>query len=237
MKCPVCFERFTTPIYQCVNGHSVCAKCKSKLTHCPSCKGVYLGTRNYDLESVIARTIFPCSNTDAGCIENLSGDNLKNHEKSCIYRRYECTLCQLWDGRSFELRRHFKETHPGNYYENKSLSFWYTVKKDVPVTEFLVWAFREAFLCKQAVRNGMVYWIVRFLGDYSNACKFSYEIHVKMKSSPNKNFRMSEICSDDLTCDEDIIKKGLCIAMLTSTYQTYKDVENKVHWDINIYTK
>ena len=47
-KCPVCYERLSSrpgPVYQCEEGHLVCARCgdRSKVVHCPVCRGEMLG--------------------------------------------------------------------------------------------------------------------------------------------------------------------------------------------------
>ena len=38
LECPVCMDFFTPPIYQCVNGHSLCAYCSDRNTTCPECR-------------------------------------------------------------------------------------------------------------------------------------------------------------------------------------------------------
>ena len=35
LECPVCMEIARPPIYQCEEGHIICAKCKPLLTNCP----------------------------------------------------------------------------------------------------------------------------------------------------------------------------------------------------------
>lgn len=35
LECPVCMEISRPPIYQCEEGHIICAKCKPLLTNCP----------------------------------------------------------------------------------------------------------------------------------------------------------------------------------------------------------
>lgn len=46
---------FEGRILQCSQGHAVCEACQVKLSECPHCRGVYVGTRNYVLEAVIAK--------------------------------------------------------------------------------------------------------------------------------------------------------------------------------------
>ena len=57
-ECPVCLVEMIPPtkIFQCINGHSLCEKCKDNVTTCPSCR-VSLGgnamSRNILAESLI----------------------------------------------------------------------------------------------------------------------------------------------------------------------------------------
>lgn len=55
LLCPVCMVVFEGRILQCSQGHAVCEACQLKLSECPHCRGVYVGTRNYVLEAVIAK--------------------------------------------------------------------------------------------------------------------------------------------------------------------------------------
>lgn len=55
LLCPVCMVLYEGRILQCSQGHAVCEACHQKLTECPHCRGVYVGTRNYVLEAVIAK--------------------------------------------------------------------------------------------------------------------------------------------------------------------------------------
>ena len=41
LECPVCMEISRPPIYQCEEGHIICATCKPILTQCPSCSNAY----------------------------------------------------------------------------------------------------------------------------------------------------------------------------------------------------
>ena len=41
LECPVCMDISRPPIYQCEEGHIICATCKPLLTQCPHCAKVY----------------------------------------------------------------------------------------------------------------------------------------------------------------------------------------------------
>lgn len=53
--CPVCMMTYENRIMQCSQGHSVCERCYSLLTQCPTCRSIFTGARNYALEDVVAK--------------------------------------------------------------------------------------------------------------------------------------------------------------------------------------
>lgn len=44
LECPICFELSRPPIYQCPEGHIICSECRPRVTRCPVCRFVFLGT-------------------------------------------------------------------------------------------------------------------------------------------------------------------------------------------------
>lgn len=52
IECPICFEIMRANIYLCYTGHSLCAKCKTKTSRCPTCISPYHNSRNYALEAL-----------------------------------------------------------------------------------------------------------------------------------------------------------------------------------------
>ena len=57
LDCPICLEDFVSgsPIYQCPNGHLLCAFCHNRFSLCPQCNVKTAEIRNRALESVIDR--------------------------------------------------------------------------------------------------------------------------------------------------------------------------------------
>lgn len=55
LDCPICLEDFVSgcPIYQCHNGHLLCALCHTRFTLCPQCNVKTTDIRNRALESLI----------------------------------------------------------------------------------------------------------------------------------------------------------------------------------------
>ena len=59
-ECPVCFEDMKPPIkiYNCTNGHLICADCKDRVTMCTNCREPYMG-RATAVEQML-RQMFNC---------------------------------------------------------------------------------------------------------------------------------------------------------------------------------
>ena len=59
-ECPVCFEDMKPPIkiYNCTNGHLICADCKDRVTVCTNCREPYMG-RATAVEQML-RQMFNC---------------------------------------------------------------------------------------------------------------------------------------------------------------------------------
>lgn len=81
LLCPVCMVVYEGRILQCSQGHAVCEACQLKLTECPHCRGVYVGTRNYVLEAVIAKLKL-LRNTDNTINWGDKNDDIQGETKS-----------------------------------------------------------------------------------------------------------------------------------------------------------
>lgn len=57
---------------------------------------------------------FPCIYDKKGCIENLTLDQVAEHERVCPYRNVSCLLNCMWQGPVTELREHFETSHDRN---------------------------------------------------------------------------------------------------------------------------
>eukprot|EP00242_Pyramimonas_sp_CCMP2087_P016115 CAMPEP_0198220822 /NCGR_PEP_ID=MMETSP1445-20131203/80834_1 /TAXON_ID=36898 /ORGANISM="Pyramimonas sp., Strain CCMP2087" /LENGTH=141 /DNA_ID=CAMNT_0043898729 /DNA_START=25 /DNA_END=447 /DNA_ORIENTATION=+ len=89
VTCPVCEEICPPPTKQCANGHLVCTGCIEKLPVpkiCPSCR-VSLDhmSRNLTAEQMCASLLVPCSLKDAGCMQQVTYEDLKAHVETCDF--------------------------------------------------------------------------------------------------------------------------------------------------------
>lgn len=114
-ECPVCYHAVLPPIYQCPEGHLVCADCRPKLSGtCPECRAELGKIRNLALEKVAKSVAFPCINAESGCTTVTRYDQKERHEKECEFRLLSCPhpgeRC-VWLGPVKELIAHLHGTH------------------------------------------------------------------------------------------------------------------------------
>uniref|UniRef100_A0A2P2HXU1 Cysteine and histidine-rich protein 1 homolog n=1 Tax=Hirondellea gigas TaxID=1518452 RepID=A0A2P2HXU1_9CRUS len=129
--CTVCLDLPKTTVYQCSNGHLMCAGCfnhvmadariKDDAPTCPNCR-VELSrsvcTRNLAVEKAVSELPAEC----AHCGENFSRNSLDNHEaKLCPNRPATCQYSIIgcsWNGHEKDLTEHEAEckqpTLPGS---------------------------------------------------------------------------------------------------------------------------
>lgn len=113
-NCPVCWELMATPIYQCQEGHPICAKCRDNLRRmeCPTCRSYGLDARCLVLEQFATKTERKCPN-ECGVVAPIS-KLLGDHKKECAKgERYSCIAgCKDYTAKSVaELIKHTKENH------------------------------------------------------------------------------------------------------------------------------
>ena len=97
LLCSVCQEEMRDgPVYCCVNGHNVCAKCKTKgnLEWCPECRDERIDGRNRFAEQCLISLqkdrLLPCQNKLNGCGGLGLLEDLRLHEAMCVFREMQC---------------------------------------------------------------------------------------------------------------------------------------------------
>lgn len=123
LECPVCFLVPKGKILACSNGHKICESCHKKLKTVTHAKKCPLGGCDYsnpphrirDLEAIVENSDVKLSCSQSGCKEEMTRQDLKNHEARCKYRKVPCpkTNCQ-------EMIR-FKDiwSHMNKYHKDK----------------------------------------------------------------------------------------------------------------------
>jgi hypothetical protein len=91
LECNVClYVPYSSPIYQCDNGHLLCKECYKKLSYCPCCRALLSKIRNRFAEKVQDKIPMKCKFAGYGCKEILPRKDLPSHAKECVYREVVC---------------------------------------------------------------------------------------------------------------------------------------------------
>ncbi|KAJ0260594.1 E3 ubiquitin-protein ligase SINA-like 7 [Hirschfeldia incana] len=117
LDCPICFEPFTIPIFQCDNnGHLACSSCCPKLSNkCPACASPIGDKRCRPMESVLESAFTPCPNAEMGCTKNVSYGKEPTHVKECSFSLCSCPVLNCpYSGPYKNLSDHYCLTHPDN---------------------------------------------------------------------------------------------------------------------------
>ncbi|KAK7872788.1 hypothetical protein R5R35_011913 [Gryllus longicercus] len=110
VECPVCYETMSNT-QMCVNGHTVCTRCREQLSNCPLCSKSFGNTRNLLAENVSELLAFKrCCNSQRGCKQFLPEKDCKKHEEGCAFRLYACKECKE-ELCFMELKDHFINRH------------------------------------------------------------------------------------------------------------------------------
>uniref|UniRef100_A0A0E0FFL4 RING-type E3 ubiquitin transferase n=1 Tax=Oryza nivara TaxID=4536 RepID=A0A0E0FFL4_ORYNI len=105
LDCPVCFEPFKPPIFQCSVGHFICSSCCNKLNKCPGCSRTTF-ERCLGMERIVESAVVPCTYVEHGCTNKVTYFNKKSHEQACSYEPCFCpdsscsfsgTVATLWE--------------------------------------------------------------------------------------------------------------------------------------------
>lgn len=132
VQCHICLEvPEKSPIYQCENGHILCASCHQQLTDCPSCR-VKLGrTRSLPTEQLVDLCSRPCEYEEHGCKFKVHDLNSEAHKFVCNYKP---TSCMEADCDAIipinGFANHMRVAHEVQMSETVSLPFHFTVSCD-----------------------------------------------------------------------------------------------------------
>lgn len=94
LECPLCAEPFSSPVFQCENGHTACSACCQKITKgCPSCSRPIGRIRCIAIEKVIESLHVECEHAHYGCKSMLKCSERAEHENNlCEFRPIQCPL-------------------------------------------------------------------------------------------------------------------------------------------------
>ncbi|CAG2064016.1 unnamed protein product [Timema podura] len=114
LDCPVCFCCMRPPIFQCLQGHSICQRCKERVFSCPTCRDTSVVIRNRMAEQLSTTVELPCQYRQYGCLAKLSLG-------TCHFKLYKCRAGVTnkpgpvprcgWKGVKSELYDHVVKAH------------------------------------------------------------------------------------------------------------------------------
>jgi len=219
LECPVCMEYMVPPITLCAKGHNICSICKEKIRLCPTCRQVFLSTRNVALEKLAREVNYPCSYQKYGCEEFFVHDTVHEHQHRCHYRPQPCPACQRlnvqcsWTGIYNNIKKHLMEKHLGECYEYVGGKF--RVLKNIEPCMILsqfVFALNEVFFFRFEAKNDTFYVVLLYIGPAENAAKYKYEIKFVNKDDTESVTVVHLTRSFDENLDE-IFKSGNCVKL------------------------
>ena len=90
MECLVCMEYMVPPINLCANGHTICSKCRGRVTCCPTCRAEFSEIRYLTLENISRQLNYACPNRQRACRELFSVEHIAEHHTVCVYGKMKC---------------------------------------------------------------------------------------------------------------------------------------------------
>lgn len=233
LECPVCSTYMAPPIRQCTTGHSICEKCRFKLSKCPLCEGSFTEAKNLSLETLAAQIKYPCVNH--GCDVKLSLVNREYHEKNCSHRGFSCAMPQCgWVGPQNSIAAHWNEkkitTKPC-----KTNSLCHVKLKPELFFVNLVEAHNELFWIKNKVTKGTFYFAVQYIGAADKADSFFYEIEFFKPGRPKRKLSLGDYCQGVHLQLDDLFQPGMCSNVSVQSLNNYIGIDNVLIYNFKVY--
>lgn len=180
LECPICFEYMLSPIYQCLNGHSICKDCKVKIQECPMCKTAIQDTKNFALEKMTKYLTYPCKFYKSGCHYSAKASDISKHEDSCEFGPYDCPLAEIvncdWKSNINEIIEHVENNHNDNLLKNDKVDGTYNKESGFHRQVYLIKFKKRIFKLHYKYENSKLYWAVQLIGPVEECKKYNFEI-------------------------------------------------------------
>jgi len=186
LECPVCREYVVAPIAMCVSGHSVCTTCRYKMYRCPVCTKPFSISRNYALENIAGKMMYPCKYQEEGCNESLTLQQRAAHHAECSHQTHKCPFSLLdkepcrWEGSPATIVNHIKNNH-SDLCSSLQVGRFKRRLWDIDTGPFwcrAMFAMDEVFFWYTALKDSHVYSSVFYVGPAVNASSYKYRITV-----------------------------------------------------------
>lgn len=183
------------PILQCVTGHSICSACTPKLRECPNCKANIRNTQNFALEQIVNHVNYPCKYD--GCRFYTTGNNIKNHEETCVHGTFDCLLKEYIEChdeiKHSEMHAHISTKHYENLLDNDGVT--YPIEEDQDFEDSVIVRYGlKLFQMHFAYDDGNFYWYVQLFGPAEESKKYRFEIDIRDNNGGNCRIYMIGRC-------------------------------------------
>lgn len=209
LECPVCFECMVPPITMCGNGHSICPKCKPKLSNCPSCNKPFLQVRNLALENLSRHAIAE---------EGQRPPARFPPNVECPFASISKDICP-WKGPVTGIKDHVKLCHK-NPNDTFDVSRVFTVVlTDLSPTQHYrkaVFIADELFYIYWRIKDGSFYCTVFYVGEKENCPNYTYRF-VLTTDSDNRKISMSFPTRSIMENLEELLQSGDCVILNYNT--------------------
>lgn len=228
IKCPVCFEYMSTPIYLCKEGHSICNNCKSNMLKCTTCLADLTDKRNYTVEGISNLLVQPCPYMLNGCTTKVKLSSLEEHKSICDYRTVrKCPFCETSSGFSISLGTvnsllgHLVLAHGNKLLEGnqKKLIGNLNFSKAWKIVNFLYHQDNIFFLCN-SFENSRIKCAVQCVGSKCKAEEYTFTFCLSSQLD-NSNIQITHLCISDLQNPPS--DSGQYITIPTDVIRDYKE--------------
>jgi E3 ubiquitin-protein ligase SIAH1 len=236
LECPVCTEYMLPPITICGNGHNICSRCKQKFHNCPTCREKLSVTRNKALEKLAVRVECPCRNEIYGCTLTFPIALIREHQDVCEYDPIVCLLQNLvhcnWKGPFEEFKRHVTQKHK-NWVTNMSGMKEFLIKNfnKNKVYVRIIMLNDDAFQQHFEVRNGAVYYVIKYIGTAEKASDFKYKFKLGNTSDKISVCNVVSCYSVDV---QEVYNTGKCVKLFYDTLERFLDENNNLKFSVEI---
>eukprot|EP01018_Ginkgo_biloba_P027061 Gb_19602 [translate_table: standard] len=180
VECNICMEPFSSPVFQCSNGHTACSSCCISMDNrCASCFQPIGQIRCLAIEKLIESLKVSCKYADDGCPEMVKYSQRNAHELYCMYAPYPCPVsgCSFF-GSSVCFSGHFQSVH-GASTRHFKYEAWFTVVLDITEQFHILEGEDMIFILHNIMKPLGNAVNVTCLGPKSSEAHYSYQIEIK----------------------------------------------------------
>lgn len=205
LECPVCYERYVTPILVCENGHCICSNCKDHLKSCPLCRAKFSNIRMTVMDQIMEATEFKCKNYDSGCDVKMLYKEIWNHEIDCEFRTVSCDIVTFQSAPCLVCNEDvivcYFDKHMEKYHASSVFKFEINVERkgelrreSINVVRLLKDSTNDLnFIERIFMTDEEIFFSYHYIGKNTDASNYVYTVKIKGKGQPQK-IKYSNLC-------------------------------------------